>query len=274
MELQELKQLYIEGKSLAELSRLSNLSSYRIKKMLVDEGIKIRTRSQQNIITNESRKKPVNENYFSTIDTVNKAWLLGFMAADGSISKDKNEMRINLSSKDEEILWKIKRELDIKQDIKNTTTSKGFDYSYLAWSSKQQKKDLANYGIIHRKTYYPMHLPNFSNNDLSFAFILGYFDGDGCFSFSDMYCKLRIVSHREEILNDFIKFFQSQYPNFKYSLSKDNRDLYELAISTRFAVEILQKMYSLNSISLERKRIKFQEYLEYIDQETVTSLIR
>ena len=52
--------------------------------MLVDNGIKVRSHR-------ESRKKyDYDETYFSTIDTPEKAYWLGFIYADGYISKKQN----------------------------------------------------------------------------------------------------------------------------------------------------------------------------------------
>lgn len=269
MELQELKELYLQGYSLNELGKKYNLCAQTIKKRLIEVGIPIRTRAQQNFYTNKKRKKSVNENYFKNIDTVNKAWVLGFLMADGSIRKDRNEIRINLSAVDTEILLKIKEELKIEAEVTTKETNQGFNVSSLYWTSEEQKKDLSKFGIVPKKTYLPLHLPNLSNK-LKLAFILGYFDGDGCFTFKDKYCKFRLVSHRDELLKEIANFLKEQY-KCSYSLSKDNRNLYELSISTTYAIPILNDMYSLNSIRLDRK---YQKYLEYINHETTTPLKR
>ena len=112
-----------------------------------------------------------------------------------------------------------------------------------------------------------MHLPKWTKDKI-LAFILGYYDGDGSFSINPQgYCRLRICAHRDELLQDIGKFFKKYY-KVDYSLSKDNRGLWELSISTKYAIQILKDMYNLNSIRLDRK---YQKFLEYINQETVTS---
>lgn len=267
MELQEIKELYEQGCSLSELGRKYNCCNTTIKKKLVAAGVPIRTRAQQNYFSNKKRKKAVNENYFSTIDTVNKAWVLGFLMADGSVRKDRNEIRINLSAVDVEILEKIKEEMNIERDIVTEITNQGYSIATLSWTSEQQKKDLAKFGIVPNKTYLPLHLPKLNNDSLILAFILGYFDGDGCFTFTDKYCRFRIVSYRNELLQEIGNFLKEKY-QIKYSISQDNRKLYELSISS---IKVMEEMYSLNSIRLDRK---YQKYLEYINQETIISLKR
>lgn len=104
------KKLYKQGESLAAIGRLLKHDSMTIKRNLIANNIKIRTRSEQNIITNMRRKKSVNDNYFDNIG-VNQAWLMGFIAADGTIRRERNSIKIGLSSVDKEILEKIKKEL-------------------------------------------------------------------------------------------------------------------------------------------------------------------
>lgn len=259
MDIQEIIKLYKSGCSLAELGRANSCPSMRIKKVLMAEGIKIRSRAEQNAISNARRAKSVDNDYFSNIDTVNKAWVLGFMMADGNISKSKNEMRFNLSSVDKEILVKIKEEIKIERDIVDSVTGNGFPFSYLAWTSQKQKEDLAKFGIVPAKTYTDLHLPKFEDQNLTKAFVLGYFDGDGSFSVKDNYCRFRIYSHGDTILRDIAQFLSDVYKS-KYSISQDKRGLWELSFSPTGAIRILSDLYSLNSIHLERKYDKFLEY--------------
>ena len=63
------------------------------------------------------RKFKVNEDFFEQIDTPEKAWLLGFIAADGNVNPSNNTLIIVLASEDEEILVKIKSLLDSEHRI-------------------------------------------------------------------------------------------------------------------------------------------------------------
>ena len=268
-ELEKIIEMYNEGNSLNELSRCFNYHPTTIKNNLIKANVKIITRAEQNAISNMKRTKKINHEYFSNINNVNKAWMLGFLAADGTIRKDRNEIKIGLSSIDREILEKIKEEMDMERNIHDSITGNGFNVSELCWSSKQQKEDLKKYGIVNNKTYLPMHLPNFEDKKLKLAFILGYFDGDGTISISkEYYLRFRICSYRDEILKDFAQFLKKEY-NIDYSLSQKERGLYELSISTKYAKIIFNELYSLNSLKLDRK---YQKYLEYINHETTASL--
>ena len=245
----------IELKSIAEISRISDLSTYKVKKILIDNSIPIRSRKEQNALTNKARAKHVNHEYFDNIDSCQKAWLLGFLASDGWIEKERNRINIELSIVDKEILEKIKNELNIESEILVHETGNGFTVCRLSWTSQQQKEQLVKFGIVHRKTYEEMHLPKFNNPDLIYAFILGFFDGDGSISISaDDYIRFRLVAHRPELLEDIKEFLKVG------NISKDNRGLYEFAVSTTNAVPLFNKLYSLDCFSLQRKHNKFLEY--------------
>ena len=255
MNAQEIINLYIVDKeSIAEISRQTKLSTYKVKKILTENNITIRSRKEQNILTNKARTNQVNHNYFSNIDSTQKAWLLGFLMADGWVEKNRNRINIELSSVDKEILEKIQKELNIKKGFLERETNKGFSVCRLTWTSEKHKTQLAKYGIINRKTYAENHLPIFDNQDLTYAFILGYFDGDGSISINDKYIRFRICAHRDELLKDIQSFLQCG------NISKDKNGLYEYAVSTQQAAPIFEKLYSLKCFSLERKRNKFLEY--------------
>lgn len=100
MDIHEIISLYNEGKSLSFIANKYNIYGAKIKKILVENNVSIRTRAEQNKITNQARGKKVNHQYFDIIDSCKKAWLLGFLAADGSVASDRNRIKIGLSSID------------------------------------------------------------------------------------------------------------------------------------------------------------------------------
>lgn len=261
-EIDLIKTLYTEEHlSLAELGRQFNCSPTTIKNLLLRYNIHIRTRGEQTHYTNMQRSKSCDDNYFSNIDTYNKAWVLGFLMADGSITPNRNCIKIALSTRDKHILEDIKKELKIERNVKDSLTNNGFEVSALAWSSLQQKTDLAKYGIVPQKTYKECHLPLFDDKKYTLAFILGFMDGDGSISVSkEGYLRLRFCGYRDELLKDIRDFLYQEY-QIHYSFSKDpHRQMHELSISTIYADPILKDMYDLNTICLKRKH---QKYLEY-----------
>jgi intein/homing endonuclease len=265
MDIQDMIQLYNEGKSLSFIANKYNMCGAKIKKILIDNGIKIRTRAEQNKITNQERGKKVNHTYFDNIDTYQKAWLLGFLAADGSVASDRNRIKIGLSSVDREILEKIQKELNSEREILDYETNQGFQISELSWSSENHKHKLVKYDIVPNKTYKGIRIPQFENDDFKLAYILGYYDGDGCFKNDGTTCRFEICSYDKTILEDFAKIINQKINSHKEVYKDSSREnYYTLTYSTKDVIQILDSMYQImnktNSFYLQRKYNKYIEW--------------
>ena len=121
----------------------------------------------------------LNKNYFKNIDTEEKAYWLGFIAADGCVykmSKNAYRLQINLSAVDighlELFNDCIESDYIITQKKVNNS-----DTCILKISSKEFTDNLINLGITPNKSLI-VQMPNISQ-DLIRHFIRGYFDGDG-----------------------------------------------------------------------------------------------
>ena len=265
MDIQNIMKLYQEGKSLSFIANKYNTCGAKIKKILLENNITIRTRAEQNKITNQERGKKVNHNYFDNIDTVQKAWLLGFLAADGSVAEHRNRIKIDLSSIDRTILEKIKNEIEAERDILDYETNQGFQISELSWSSENQKNKLAQYKIVPNKTYKGLTLPKFGNKEYQLAYMLGYYDGDGCFKNDGATCRIEICSYDSNILKDFSNLIKEVFFIHKDIYKDKNRDnYYTLTYSTKDATQILNLMYKImsNGFYLQRKYDKYQKWLK------------
>ena len=122
------------------------------------------------------KKYNFNEHYFDNIDCQEKAYWLGFFAADGYNHRDKGYIEFRLHKQDIEILNKFKSCIQSNNPIglyKET-------YCNLSLYSKHLCEKLAEYGLGQAKTY-TLQLPSLEKS-LMRHFIRGYFDGDGCFS--------------------------------------------------------------------------------------------
>jgi hypothetical protein len=124
------------------------------------------------------RKSRAVEQYFEQIDTPMKAYLLGLLAADGSIyvNKARAEYKVSLKlHRDDEIL--VHRLRDTIAPTVNFTYPTG-RYIRFEVCSLRMINDLARFGIVPRKTWnlpWPSALPE----AMAMPFLLGYFDGDG-----------------------------------------------------------------------------------------------
>ena len=114
-----------------------------------------------------------NENYFNTIDTQNKAYLLGILATDGCISTKRNNVSLTLHNKDLEIIEFFKKELQSNNRIYINK-----EYRTLWFSSKIMKNALMSLNVTNRKTY-TLQFPKILS-EFNYDFIRGCIDGDGC----------------------------------------------------------------------------------------------
>ena len=119
-----------------------------------------------------------NHNYFKTIDTEEKAYILGFLYADG-YNSDKQVVIAQLEQ-DVDILEKINKALDADNQIKRKLQStNNKTVCQLYYSSIDMCADLTNLGCFRNKSL-ACTFPTFLDKSLIRHFIRGYFDGDGC----------------------------------------------------------------------------------------------
>lgn len=119
-----------------------------------------------------------NHNYFKFINTEEKAYILGFLYADG-YNSDK-QVIIEQLEQDVDILEKINRALNAdNQIIRNVQKVNNKIKCRLCYSSVEMCTDLANLGCFRNKSL-TCTFPTFLDKSLIRHFIRGYFDGDGC----------------------------------------------------------------------------------------------
>jgi len=206
----------------------------------------------------------LDENYFDNIDTPNKAYIIGFLYADGSINLKRNLLTICISEKDREILEFIKKELNYSGII---SSKKIKENSYLSLNiiSKKLILKLQSIGVIQNKTYESKSLPNIPDN-LFYDMLRGIFDGDGsiygdfnkgytvCFS-SNIYI-LRII--KEILLNNNIKTSNVRLRN------KNSEYSAMLEMRSNVSIEKFKILIYNDNFYLKRKYSKFLEFEKYI----------
>lgn len=248
---------YINGASINSLAKQYNSTPYMIRKILIANDIKIRTAHEQTSISNLNRAIKVNDNYFSELNFEN-SYYLGFVAADGTVRKDSNEIKITICNEDESYLLEMINRMNYQGRLHYLEKTKAVEYRF---SSRQIKEDLAKYSIIPRKTYNGITIQNIPDK-YKLAFIKGYYDGDGSVSINKntKQVSVKIVSHTEEILKEFQEVIKQKCDI--YINTRDNHILYSLEFSTLPALDFLKELYSLNTPYLQRKYDKYLEILK------------
>lgn len=265
---------YSAGKSLAQLSKEIGISAYRLKKLLIENNIHIRSKEEQNKYSPQNQRKyKINDNYFDVINK-NSAYLLGFLAADGSVQKD-GSIKIGLSSIDKPFLEMIQLELQSNYPIRDYQTKDGFNVSEFVFRSEKIKNELQKYGIINKKTY-TFEFPKNLLENYWIDFIRGYFDGDGTFCLSGNYARASLCGYNKQFLEDIINILYDKYqiPKVKIYKTKD-KNLYYFQYSQHSAEKLYYLFYKNNpALYLIRKYQKcIQLFGEIISHEPVTSQV-
>jgi hypothetical protein len=243
-------------KTRKEVSKIYNISISAIDRYIKKYNIHAEGRSR----LNESKLK-FDINYFDEIDE-QKAYWLGFIAADGCLKNNK----VTLVSKDKEMIEKFKSDLCSEHKL---STVISFD--------KRTKKEYTSYRISITNNFFTKKLENYINNDKSNNFLLpkidkkyysffiaGMFDGDGSISYygknknlircnliSTKECLLQIQSLLEEMSINKTELYQY----------KKSKNLWKMHLYSG-AYDFLNYIYAekFSEIYLSRKFIKFKNY--------------
>lgn len=232
-----------------------------VRRVLLENNIHIRSFNEAASISGVNRRiHDVNDNYFSE-ENHNMAYLLGFLASNGTIRKNDNSVKIGLSSVDRDFLLTIKKEIGYQGELTDYITSNGFSVSELRFTSKQIKADLAKYNIVPNKTFiytFPKNL----KREYWIDFIRGYFDGDGSVSTaSSEAIRWQVCSANPDVLNTIVDFFFEEYEIPKVNLQWQEKvhRLYYIQYSTTATRKIFQILYTPNCLKLPRKYEKFKK---------------
>ena len=247
-------QLYQDGCSLKDIGIKYNVCEGTVMKVL--EKCNVPRRPPE--IT--SRKYSFDEHYFDEINTPNKAYILGFLYADGCNYEKNNGIRLELQARDKEILEKINKELKNEKPLKfyeRSKTQPGSQDTYtIEIFNKYFADTLMKKGVVPRKSLI-LTFPEWLNPDLYAPFILGYMDGDGCISKDATRATFQIVSTKEfcqSVADIFVKELNIDKYNIYRRPIEDGKNVYNLIVSGFGRVKkILDWLYKDAELYLQRK---------------------
>jgi hypothetical protein len=233
-----------------------------ICKVLKRNNIKVKTREESKTLYS------LNHDFFNKIDTPEKAYILGLIFSDGSVTD--RALKISLQITDINILEKVKNIMEYTGNVKIYKSKKPNvkDSAILQIYSKKLIKDLNNLGCVKNKTYsleYPI-ISNFNSH-----FIRGVFDGDGCitnFKKSYYFSITGRIVFLEKLQDILIK--EVQINKSKISKKNHNSNIFgAIQYSKRKTLLSLRDyLYKeSNNLFIERKKNKFFEILEVTSNE-------
>ena len=242
---------YQNGMTIRNIAKQFNVGEKRISDIVKKHNIHILLSCER------PSKYSLNEKYFDNIDNQDKAYILGFLYADGC--NYNNHISMCLQERDKDILDKINIALDSSRPLRF------IDYSdrggacqnqySLNITSKYMSERLASLGMVQNKSLI-LEFPKWLCPDLYSHFIRGYFDGDGYVSKNYYNAKLSIVSTKvfcekiQDILRKNVGINASIYLCHKNELTTTRT----LQISGRNQIrKFLDYIYSDANLYLQRK---------------------
>lgn len=206
------------------------------------------------------RKYRVNDSFFETIDTEEKAYWLGFISADGCVYIKKNSgskiLEISLNIKDVNHLVKLNKSLDSNYPIIQNTNS-----CRVSIVSRKIYQDLLKLGVTERKSKTLIPPIEQIPSNLMFHYIRGYFDGDGGFTTHDKYLTYAVNFCGTPQICEFILSYLN-----KQSLQLTNKKGVESFAQIRIkgnkqSLDIANKLYNDATIYLDRKFKQYQDLI-------------
>jgi len=252
-----------------DLANKYGVSLTSISSILKNRGIKRRI----------PRKYPFNEQYFDVVDNEDKAYILGFLYADGCNYEKRGSIIVALQETDAEILNLIKEKIGLKKPLmlrdrsKDKDSNKRKNQLALEICSRHFSNSLVQLGCFQAKSL----VLNFPTKEqvpshLMSHFMRGYFDGDANFlkyEHKDRNCQNYKISFGSS--NIFCKSFADFIKeNFNIHTSiyhpKDKHELYDtVMISGRIQCKkVLDWVYKDATIYLKRK---YDKYLEIFGEQ-------
>lgn len=256
----EIVNMYKNGLSITQIGEKLKIHHKLISTILEENDVKR--------INNNKRIYKLNESYFDKIDTPNKAYILGFLYADGSNIIDKCTIAMSLEESDKEILEKIRLEIGSEKQLEFIKQSKRQDinnnYCYkdmwrLLLFSKHMCDTLNNLGMIPNKSL-KLEFPEWLNKNLYSHFIRGYFDGDGSLCIyqkkNGKYQSLLTITSTNNFCNKCLEIIRKELEigGGIYDASNHNGITKVLAISGFVQLEkILNWLYKDAELFMKRK---------------------
>lgn len=256
---------YTLGVNNKELCKKYCKSRAYIQKVLIKHGIKLRKGCE---IT---KKYNLNENYFEDIDSSDKAYVLGLLFSDGTISR--TVATINLMESDGHILYDIANRIyndnhyqirylkAIEKKWNNGITYITKPQLKLTLTRKKIVEDLKKFGLCEKKSF-KIRFPKISQQYYC-DFIRGYFDGDGCFYTSKNYPnnnRIQIISN-SNFIYDLKEIIENSLNIKTIVINANVNNISRLSIYGNLKTKIfLDWIYNNAELKLNRK------YMHYINE--------
>lgn len=244
--------LYNDGLNCSEIALQLGGSVANIHQSLKRWGVPLKTKTELR------QKYIIDDTVFEKIDSAEKAYWLGFLFADGYNSG--KDVKLVLHIKDINVIEAFREFLCTDKPIRIETRTNGRQYAKFVIENRKMVDDLTRLGCVRAKTH-TLVFPELPD-ELKRHFILGYFDGDGCFSTQH----LSFVGRRtflEEICHNMFLANAATKCGWNKRHKTHNDDIWTLQFWRKNDLIKISDYFYKNppTFYLKRKKNKIDEYL-------------
>lgn len=282
MKEKQICEYYILGESLSDISKKINVSKSTVYRILKKNNINTKRNSSDYIEKLYTYK--IDDAFFEKIDTEEKAYILGFLYADGNLHKKYYHIKLKLQERDSYILRQMNEVMKSDKPLYFHKKTKSTHQNQLSFviSNKKMYYDIKKCGLYPNKTY-DLNLKNDIFDEKLFKhFLRGFFDGDGWICVYENINKYkskktgkikgnkRLVvevgfTGSSEMCEYFKKYFKENLDissNLKIDKRTDNR-IKSLKITNKNGIKKFYNfIYGDCNIYLHRKKEKFEEFFK------------
>ena len=208
----------------------------------------------------------IDQTFFEDINTEEKSYILGFIAADGHIDSKLYRLCICLEDSDYTILEKIRAAMQsthpikrgiIKENPYKKSNNKCLKQCSISINGKALITPLVKMGLAGKKTYtLDSSIIKYIPKHLVRHFLRGYLDGDGNITWGKKYSSgykyiVQVCGNKDFLLGSFQKYFPSNCSLYK---DKASRQVFTWKIACKSEVmRFLTYIYGDSTIYLDRK---------------------
>lgn len=249
--------------TMTKIAKSLKINKHRVKKLF----------TKNNIVyyANRNLKYNLNENYFDIIDSEEKAYILGFIYADGCNHNNSNRVSIYISVRDIDLLLKISHIMFGENAIKHQTRLQPKSKEYLEYisidmNSKHLSERLIELGVTPNKSK-TLKFPEWLDKNLYKHFIRGIIDGDGWIHLpSNNRDSPSVGLISATSFNNSLKEFLEKELSIKSYINKANKqdknEMYDLVIKNYKQCNVLLHwLYDGATMYLDRKYETYQNFL-------------
>lgn len=252
-------QMYLKFESVNSIKNKLGITQSKINRILKEGNIPQISQSKRN-------NPNLIEDYFSEINTVNKAYWIGWLITDGSLVDKDYSISISLQKTDQHILDLLQKDLQIDHKIKP------FNGKYVRFylSCKSIYTDLLKYGLKQNKTF-DITIPELDDS-LYAALLRGCFEGDGGLSILNSRGKEELELSFTGNIYTVTKFNEliSKFTGIKLRNITKNNSIYRIRWSNK--QDILTILTFLYKDCGEHKlNRKYNKYLQILGNTEVNS---